>query len=363
MNGSKPPTELIRSKRVAPGRLAGCGMVLGCLLLTGCGTVVRFTGGNGEGHIFYEATRTDIDGIRNLTQPPPHVDFSLVPSWLLLPFPVIDLPFAVVLDTVLLPYDAYRYRKARKMDAFALAQARFWEDAFDRDAITTADALRNLTLPTGEQVLRALEAGRGGTNVTGVLLELAVAQNRPDVVVALSKHPRLAPDHCRRILIWSQAAGQSEGEVAYIPFHLARNPAAPSDMLTAFVTSSDELLCWAVLESGHLPLAAIRAALAQSPPDWFSSKLRAATDPSTSPNTLTAWAQNTRFDGLGIQAAVATNTNTPADGLRRLAASEFHEVRAAVAANPATPVEVLQTLSKDKAEVVRAAALKNLETR
>jgi len=332
-------------------------LMLGCLFATGCGTVARFTGEAGNNYTLYQATRTDLDSIHTCFQPPPHIDCGLVPGWLVVPFPIIDLPFAVVLDTVLLPYDTCRYRQARREGLESATAYRFWIEAFRTDTITAEEAARYFTGGTQDQIFLELRDGSVKTNVLKAVYDLALAQNKTKLLAAISAHGGLSQDQCRTLYAWQLAGGDSQ-----IQYNLARNPATPLDMLTLFAASPDELLCRAVAEGGHLPWPKLREALAKSPPEWQRQSLRLAADPATAPDTLFALAHCKFYDGGSIQAAVAANRNTPAKGLQLLAESPFVEVRAAVAANPVSPEEVLRSLSKDKDASIRTEAARNLLT-
>ena len=331
--------------------------MLAGLLTTGCGTVARFTGEAGNNYTLYQATRTDLDAIHNCLQPPPHINFGLVPGWLVVPFPIIDLPFAVVVDTVLLPYDTCRYRKAKKAGQEQAIASHYWCEAFQTDTITAEEAARYFTGGTQDQIFLELRDGSVKPNVLTVVYDLAMAQNTTELLVALSAHGGLSQDQCRALYAWQLAGGDSQ-----IQYNLARNPATPLDMLTLFAVSPDELLCWAVADSGRIPWPTLREVLAKSPPEWLKNKRRLAADPATDPASLMGFSMNKYYGGFGIQTAVAANPNTPADGLRRLAFSAFEDVRAAAAANPATPEEVLRSLSNDRDESVRAAAAAILKT-
>ena len=331
-------------------------LMLGCLFTTGCGTVSRFTGESGNDYTLYQATRTDLDAIHYCLQPPSDGNFGLVPGWIVVPFPIIDLPFAVFVDTVLLPYDACRYRQARKEGLEREKAYRFWAEAFRTDTITATEAARYFTGGTRDQIFLELRYGDVRTNVLKAVFDLSLAQGETNLLVALSSHGGISPDQCRELYRWGQEGGSS-----VVPYYLARNPATPLDMLTLFAASADELLCLAVGEGGHLPWPKVREALAKSKPEWHRQSLRLAADPATAPHELLALAHCKFYDGGSIQATVAANRRTPEDGLRRLANSAFEDVRAAVAANPVTPADVLRALSNDRVEAVRAAAAENLK--
>jgi uncharacterized protein YceK len=318
-------------------------LMLGCLFTTGCGTVSRFTGEAGNNYTLYQATRTDLDSIHNCLQPPPHVNCGLVPGWMIVPFPIIDLPFAIFLDTVLLPYDACRYRQARKAGLEQAKAYRFWGEAFRTDTITAEEASRYFSGGTQDQIFLELRDGEVKPNVLTVVFDLSMAQNKTNLLVALSAYGGLSQDQCRALYAWQLAGGDSK-----IQYNLARNPATPLDMLTLFAASPDELLCRAVAEGGHLPWTKLRETLAESKPEWHRQSLRLAADPATAPDLLLALARSKFYDGGSIQAAVAANRSTPKEGLQSLAGSPFVEVRAAVAANPATPEEIVRSLSIDK---------------
>ena len=335
-------------------------LMLGCLFATGCASVMRFAGDTDSDCIFYESTRGDLGGIRNIINPPPSIDngYLLVPKglrWFILPFPIVDLPFAVALDTVLLPYDAYRYRVDKEEVDQRAAAYLFWGEAFQTDTIKAEEASRYFTAGTHDQIFLELRDGHVKTNVLNVVFDLSMAQNKTKLLAVLSAHGGLSQDQCRTLYAWQLAGGDSQTQ-----YNLARNPATPMDMLTLFAASPDELLCRAVAEGGHLPWPKLREALAKSKPEWHRQSLRLAAGPATAPDTLIALAHCKFYDGGSIQAAVAANRSTPKDGLQLLAGSPFAEVRGAVAANPVTPAAVLRSLSQDREESVRAAAARNL---
>lgn len=332
-------------------------LMLGCLFTTGCGTVARFTGETGNNYTLYQSTRTDLDAIHYCFQPPPHIDCGLVPGWLVVPVPIVDLPFAVVLDTVLLPYDACRYRKARKACREQAKAYHYWIEAFQTDTITVEEATRYFTGSTQDQIFLQLRDGTVKKNVLTVVYDLARAQGKTELLVALSAHGGISPDQCRALYAWQLAGGDSQ-----IQYNLARNSATPLDMLTLFAASPDELLCRAVAEGGQLPWPKLREALAKSPPEWQRQSLRLAADPATAPDTLIALAHCKFYDGGSIQAAVAANRSTPKECLQYLAGSPFAEVRTAVAANPVTPDAALRSLTTDQEGAVRTATAKNRKT-
>lgn len=70
-------------------------------LLGGCSSVMTHTGGGEKG--VYPGTRTSVNhlGDENI-------------NWGYKPLIVLDLPFTVVMDTVLLPWDAFRTDKSVK---------------------------------------------------------------------------------------------------------------------------------------------------------------------------------------------------------------------------------------------------------
>ncbi|WP_313081047.1 YceK/YidQ family lipoprotein [Atlantibacter sp.] len=78
-------------------------LMIGCTLtlLTGCSSVMTHTGGGEKG--VYPGTRTSVD----------HLGDDNI-SWGFKPLIALDLPFTVVMDTVLLPWDIFRTDKSVK---------------------------------------------------------------------------------------------------------------------------------------------------------------------------------------------------------------------------------------------------------
>ena len=327
-------------------------LLLVCLFTTGCATVARLTGNSGNDYILYPATRADLEVFK--PQPPHTGGVNLGPiGCCLMPIPILDLPFSIISDTVLFPYDLYRYRIEKKAGAQRAEAYRFWQEALRTDTITAEDASRYLDPGTENLIYLALTEKETGTNVIHVVFDLAMAQGKTNLLVALSEEARISPDQWRELYQWGQSGGPN-----FIQYRLAGNPAIPLDMLTTFASSPDELLCMAAADSGRLSAPALEKALAQSQPEWYQSKLRYVADAATPPLALKHIATQAHVGGI-ILAAIAANPNTPAESLQELAQSPLGKVRAAVAANASTPPETLLLLSKDPEEDVRAAATAN----
>ena len=73
----------------------------GCMLLatSGCSSVMSHTGPN-QG--YYPGTRASVDMLKDDNT-----------SWAMMPLVALDLPFSAVMDTVLLPYDAFQPQRPK----------------------------------------------------------------------------------------------------------------------------------------------------------------------------------------------------------------------------------------------------------
>lgn len=75
------------------------------LTLTGCGTITRFTSPHNKERL-YPATHADGDFIGRCLTPVRSENYA---ECLILPVIFVDMPLSIALDTVLFPYDWYRY--------------------------------------------------------------------------------------------------------------------------------------------------------------------------------------------------------------------------------------------------------------
>ncbi len=90
-------------------------MSCGVLALCGCSSVMTHTGGKPG---YYPGTRASYDMLTN--------DET---SWGLKPLVVLDMPFTAIMDTVLLPWDAFRTDKSVKARVEASEQKSQQTDA------------------------------------------------------------------------------------------------------------------------------------------------------------------------------------------------------------------------------------------
>jgi len=288
---------------------------------------------------------------------------------LLTPVVLVDLPLAVVLDTVYFPFDVCDYIEANKAE-------QFWESVFETGNIDLKEAQKYVTPLTSRQIREAIEADRKigaiAPSIVPAVLDFVTASYRGDITVALSRHEVLTKEHYH--LLYSRSKPNSE-----VRRNLARNPGVPLNVLKLLAASQRDWLRIEAISTGRLPAALVGRDLDGIANASERTLVRSIASHKATPPRLLR--QLSEFECWAIREAVAANPYTPVDVLDSLAKSKPRgtstsstarrttcaytllanesEVRSAVAGNAATPVAVLLRLSRDESDGVRAAAAGN----
>lgn len=205
-----------------------------CCLLTGCGTIFR-PESKYVTDTRFASTRCDFDYLHRYFTPSGNGTWDPIAGcWLLTPVTVIDLPFALVIDTFCYPIDAKDYRKA-------MTDKMFWRQAFQTGSIDAEEVPRHLTWNTQEQIRQMLVSNKEkiSTLVRDTIFEVAISNGFCQIAVELSCCTALSAGQCRTLFKWQQT--QSSGYSSEVKHNLARNPATPPDILISLSEISANL--------------------------------------------------------------------------------------------------------------------------
>jgi predicted DNA-binding WGR domain protein len=148
----------------------------------------------------------------------------------------------------------------------------------------------------------------------------------------------------------------AKDEVQQVRRDVAKNPAAPIEVLTALAKDKETLVRWAVAENPASPVEVLTA-LSKHKSEFVRQGV--ATNPTVPADVLSSLATDEVKD---VRCAVANNPATPAIVLSLLAQDQSKEVRRAVGTNPATLLESLSLLAKDVDSDVRKVIARNPAT-
>lgn len=235
-------------------------ILLLCGLTTGCGTLIRLSRDNDPNqNTIFMATTTDLAFV-SLWLPlkrPPEPSTSFGPSMGLLmcftPVAIIDLPFAIVMDSILFPFDLYKYRKIAKATRASGKVYEYWDNTFQSGIIDKDEVRINFT-EYGCQIVQqriSADAECRASNVVAVLFDLVTANNdMPDLVYALCSYKGLSPDQYRKLYSLSLPHPYSED---IIGINLIQNPIIPVDLLSKIAEGPNVYHCMKHLKRGVCP--------------------------------------------------------------------------------------------------------------
>jgi len=281
------------------------------------------------------------------------------------PFALIDLPFAVVVDTLFLPLD-------RRLRTRAERSAEFMASALEQEKIDEAEFVRHWRDPYGRSTFlrclqRRLDTGsldKFPANIDRILLPLMDGEDV--IVLVLGRRPDLSAETAEALFEFG--AGWfllPDGHARKHDYsyrrpreraldELAANPATPESVLRRIAELPPKGLYertdrWkgATLRNPRVPLDFLEWGAAS---DYYVWRSIAAAHTSATPEILVALANDTEWR---VREAVARNTGTPAQAFLRLAGDPQPKVREAVARNAGTPTEALKTLAGDESLDIR----------
>ncbi len=360
--------------------VAAWAMVLACC--SGCGTTYR--GMTSDYDKRYWATKYDL----GISRPPDTADMYAV-----YPFPWIDLPFALVFETITFPFDQAHYSRSMREMAF-------WRDALKTNAVTLlfSDYERHFTEAGMRALSGRLDHGDASPELLDVVYELCVTnclkggQNMligsypRSLLEDLSRNPNLSSNTVAKMYALGRAnknfsfllpavaaspktppadlKALAQGPVDYGVYGaLARSAATPADVLEqvtqkAFALIQGELdkpvgaRSWEPTQAALSMLEGI-AQRNTSPPELRKSieaRLRSILDAANTRETNPFPASSDWDRARGIvktaQYKLAMDPNSPPEWLEEFAEHPADDqVLFALTRNPRTPASVLQKAS------------------
>lgn len=229
--------EALRLRRhdVYGQRMLHAAMLLPLLLLplalSGCGTIMRSTVGESEKDRRYLAVRMDAFLLYEYCRPAESGSWDPFPKmWPLAPITIVDLPLAIVIDTLCLPIDWYHYAKLS-------SDEEFWRDVLAGESVPSAkDCARHFASSGARSV------GLGDPRVTGkgldVLAHIACSEDYGVrfSLEALLQHKQLAP--ATWVFLYDYAIGKPR-ELPFTWDALFRSPAMPPEYFQIVADDDD----------------------------------------------------------------------------------------------------------------------------
>lgn len=226
---------------------------------------------------------------------------------------LLDLPLALVTDTVCLPYDGYQYLRYD-------GDVAFWNAFLSGTNDASVRACRqHLTRYTGPMIRKRLPGAKLTESQLTTLLDIRCLH------YGLAQCGNLSEAQAMRL--WTEAQDSASMDDYCVKRNLALNARVPPNVALRLSEDADRGLVWAVAGNPQLPS---RRILELSKSDQSELLQALAGNPSTPEDTL--------------RAMIASAT-TFTDGHAR------HMVRRAVAGNPKSSSELLIELSKDPSMV------------
>ena len=255
-----------------------------------------------------------------------------------LPFALVDIPLAVAIDTVTLPYDGYiTYRNQRTVS--------FWKKAFQTGVIPPNKPMDSY-FNKGEWLDLIIIKGMHGNppptkEVLDYIIDLSLKHNPPfdhgynSPIRNLAECKSLAAEQIERIYFWDADGfkNDSHGRVSLL-VPLLKLPAVTDELLEKIGQSTNEGALLPLLKSERVAL---------------TTKTNLISRLIDSPNWVT-------------RRTVASNPNTSLEQLMRLASDPHGEVRIHVAANRNAPPEVLDKLARQKSKLLGGWLCQNPNT-
>ena len=266
---------------------------------------------------------------------------------LLTPLALIDLPLAVVIDTVTLPYDGYiACRNQRAVS--------FWEKAF-KTGVIPANKRFDSYFAKAEWFDNFLSNGIHASpppskEVIDSLITLSFKYNsfpyhsyRP-LVQSLSQCKSLSAEQIERIYFWEVNENQDRKRADLDA--LLKLPAMTDELLDKIGQSTNERALLPLLQLERTPLT-LKTNLISRLMDSPSSTTRTtvASNTNATPEQLVRLAADQHEN---VRRKVAHNPKTAPEQLARLISDKHEDVRTAVAVNPNTPPEVLDKLARQQ---------------
>lgn len=205
-------------------------------LTSGCGTILR-TGLERDTDLRYAATRADIALLKEYWSPSGNGSWNPVRGmWFMTPITVLDVPFAVVYDTILLPRDSKNFSKNSAAEVF-------WRNILDSpSALPTVAQSTPYCTPYASTIinheLHYDYSGRISAETIDLLTQLAIDRNL--IKCGISLHG-IAAHKNLRLDTWMSIYENSKNEAPNYDLLkiLARNPATPPEMFAVLSKHSN----------------------------------------------------------------------------------------------------------------------------
>lgn len=318
-----------------------------CLLLAGCGLPVKYSNYSANPNPIYAATAMDIGFTYAVITD--QGSTSILPARgfaALVPLALLELPVAIAVDTVTLPYDSYTYYRNKK-------PSWFWARAFDTGVINsnaplekyfarnyyTEDVIRKkLAMPVSE-----INPDCPPVHVVDCLIDLSL-KHRYRFFDELSKCAYLTEGQIEKLYFAEAERLAAEKSVSniYRLQNLLKLENCTPGLLHRISLSRNEFALVGLLTLDTYPAeskGAVLAALMDSPSRFIQGYV--VSNPLTTPAQQAHLSTSTN---RAVLMSIAGNPKTAPEILDALARRDIFELKNEVLRNPSTPPETIEFL-------------------
>lgn len=336
-------------------------------MLPGCGTLIRSAERSDTKDNRFLALRIDLNLLYMYWSPSSDGSWNFVGKmWPLTPITLVDLPIAVVIDTLSLPVDWYQYAKGNNDVAF-------WKEVLPGNSTPSVqECMGHLSPRAAQYVNGTLYKGTVSGSALDILAHVCCLQpsgpfsyNMPDGVAA---HKNLSPETW--VFIYNYAASKT-GYCRFSWNALLCNPSMPPKYFT-LLAADDSPRYWMGLATNP-----------SAPPDTLRLLAQRACRRVEDPSDKTYEARVGREYAARVLAAIARQPATPPDVLERLGSRVQHllddypqrihqadsllpllqETLVAIAGNPSTPSTAVHALLQTAGRWAELAKEKEYKSR